>query len=893
MADVTLSIDGQNISCPAGSNILEAAELNGIKIPRLCHHPDLKPYGACRLCLVEDVKSGRIMASCVTPVGQDMVVMTESPRVIKHRKNIVRLMIAEHPESCIVCSKGNRCRLRLAAAELGVGETGLYPMPNYQGFEQANPFIIRDLSKCILCGKCIRADHELVVVGAIDYNTRGFESRPTTLHELALEHSSCTFCGTCVSMCPTGALSVKNTFYVGTPEEESPSVCGFCGVGCSLMLGTAFGRVMEVNPSEDRDSVNGATLCVRGHFAHDFLNSDRRLTVPQIRKEDELVEASWDEALELAAVRLTAIAKENGPQSVAFLGSSKCSNEENYLFQKIARAILKTNNVDNGSYISGRTSLKVLEERTGGGYRLRPLAGLEEAEAVLVLGANPHDSMPVASYYLKRASRLGIPLVVVDPRRTDLVDFSSAWLAPFPGTDAALINGLAQLLIGKNAYDAAAIDQFTKGFSRYQADLARLNLDDIYRATGIESDALETAAEILNGKKIAFVIGQGILKQAGGVNALDAAVNLALLTGSFGHQGAGFFVLAKENNQVGAWDMGSVPESLPGRQSIDQKSVRQEWERAWQVDISPDKGLDMVRMIEEVEKGNLKALYCMGENPVRNLPQSERVEKALRNLDFLVVQDVVDNETSRLADVLLPGAAFSEKAGSFTNTEDRIQLFSPAVPPPGEAKPDWEILSILAEKMGSPVKYDSLKKVRAEISRLVPMYADLDTGENMGWVRILGGKKLFNPKGQGEAMAFSPLESMDKIESMGEIPADDAYPLTAILGSVRFHLGGGTRTALSDRIREFASTGDVEMSRQNGRELDLKDGNKVKIISPHGQVERNVKLVDSLAPGQLFMPEAVNSNDAGNLIDLVPLDGTESTGWKTCRVRLEKISVKP
>ncbi|MEE9517308.1 MAG: molybdopterin-dependent oxidoreductase, partial [Candidatus Adiutricales bacterium] len=266
---------------------------------------------------------------------------------------------------------------------------------------------------------------------------------------------------------------------------------------------------------------------------------------------------------------------------------------------------------------------------------------------------------------------------------------------------------------------------------------------------------------------------------------------------------------------------------------------------------------------------------------------SERVEKALRNLDFLVVQDVVDNETSRLADVLLPGAAFSEKAGSFTNTEDRIQLFSPAVPPPGEAKPDWEILSILAEKMGSPVKYDSLKKVRAEISRLVPMYADLDTGENMGWVRVSSGKKLFDPKGQGEAMAFSPVESMD------EIPADDSYPYTAILGSVRFHLGGGTRTALSGRIRAFDSTGDVEMSHQDGRELNLKAGDSLKIISPHGHVERNVRLVDSLAPGQLFIPEAVNLNDAGNLIDLVPLDGTESAGWKTCRVRLEKISVKP
>jgi len=366
---IALTIDGKRITCSAGTSVLEAAEQNGIKIPTLCHHPDLKPYGACRMCLVEDEKTGRLMASCVTPVAPDMVIQTATARIIKHRRNIARLMIAEHPESCIVCSKGNRCRLRWVAAQLGIGETNLYHMPNYKPFEEANPFIIRDLSKCILCGKCIRADHELVVVGAIDYNLRGFGSRPATAHELGLEQSTCTFCGTCVSMCPTGALSAKNTRYVGTPERESVSICGFCSVGCSLAIGTADNRIIEVNPAQQPESVNGATLCVRGHFAHDFLNSPARLISPMgrkngSRKNDELVPVAWDDALDLVAHRLTEIKNENGPQSIAFLGSSKCSNEENYLFQKIARVMVGTNNVDNGGYIFGQTLMKVFDEKT-------------------------------------------------------------------------------------------------------------------------------------------------------------------------------------------------------------------------------------------------------------------------------------------------------------------------------------------------------------------------------------------------------------------------------------------------------------------------------------------------------------------------------------------------
>jgi formate dehydrogenase alpha subunit len=286
---INFTINGKIISCKPGTSILDAAKEHHIKIPTLCNHPHLKPSGACRLCIVEDERSGRVLASCVTPISSDMAIRTNSPLINKYRIDIIRLMLANHPESCILCNRGNRCELRQVAAELGVGKIDLYPMPYYSVLEEANPFIIRDLSKCILCGRCIRADHELVMVGAIDYNLRGFRSRPATVYRLPLEKSDCTFCGTCVSLCPTGALMTKNRHYAGSPQHESSTICGFCGVGCTVVIGSVDAQIVEVNPSHEEKTVNRSTLCVKGHFAHDFLNSSKRLKRPLIRRDRKSV----------------------------------------------------------------------------------------------------------------------------------------------------------------------------------------------------------------------------------------------------------------------------------------------------------------------------------------------------------------------------------------------------------------------------------------------------------------------------------------------------------------------------------------------------------------------------------------------------------------------------
>lgn len=874
METIALTIDGKKIICPAGTSILEAAEQNRIKIPKLCYHPDLKPFGACRMCLVEDIKTGRLMASCVTPVAPDMAIQTKNERITKHRRNIARLMIAEHPESCIVCSKGNRCQLRWVAAQLGVGETDLYHMPNYKPFEEANPFIIRDLSKCILCGKCIRADHELVVVGAIDYNLRGFSSRPATAHELGLEQSNCTFCGTCVSMCPTGALSAKNSRYVGSPEKEAVSICGFCSVGCRLSMGATGERIIDVNPAQLPDSVNKATLCVRGHFAHDFLNSPQRLISPLGRKKgeqatDELVPLAWDEALVIITRRLLEIKSENGPQSIAFLGSSKCSNEENYLFGKIARAIIGSNNIDNGGYIYGQPLLKVLDEKTAGGYRLNRLADLEKAEAILVLGADPNHSVPVVSYYLKKAAKKGTPIILVDPRKTELAAFASIWLAVKPQSDLELINALAALLHEQKSYDSSFVDQYTEGFSLFRYGLSALDMDKISRVTNLDTAAIHRTANLLKQKKMAIVIGHGIFQQKNALHTLGAILNLALMTGSLGSTGAGLFVLARENNQPGAMDMGSAPDLLPGRQPLGDETARKKWEKSWKTSISPDPGLNLVRIIEAAEKGSLKALYVMGENPLRALPESKRVKKALEKLEFLVVQDILNTETAKMADVVLPGAAISEKQGSTTNLEGRIQAFQPVVLPPGKARPDWEILDLLAAKLGGGQPYGSLENIRGEIRKLVPMYASLN-GQDHGWIETTTGKLI----------SFYPVVSTE------DDPDDKDYPYTAIIGSLRYQLGSGTRTHASDRIRGFDLAGQLEISLQDSARLNAKNDDTVIVTSRSGSVTRKIRIEKSLGAGQIFVPTGFNGNDAMNLLALSDITKPGSPGWKTVRVKL-------
>ncbi|MFZ2634090.1 MAG: molybdopterin-dependent oxidoreductase [Desulfosalsimonadaceae bacterium] len=870
MESIVLTINGQKVTCPAGVSILTAADQHGIKIPTLCYHPDLKPHGACRMCLVEDEATGRLMASCVTPAAAGMSVLTHTPRILNHRRNIVRLMMAEHPESCIVCSKGNRCELRKIAAILGVGDSGLYPMPNPIPYEQLNPFITRDLSKCILCGKCIRADHDLVVTGAIDYNLRGFRSRPATLYEKPLEDSICTFCGTCVSICPTGALAVKNTRYVGTPERETDSICGFCGAGCSLTVGVSGRIVVEVNPSRRKVSVNAATLCMRGHFAGDFLNSPDRLTLPLVRNPDPAasethVPTEWDAAISQVATRLSDIRRAHGPGSLAFIGSSKCSNEENYLFQKIAREIIGTPHVMSAGYGFGQRLLAKIDEKTLGAGRVSPLSDLENAEVIVVVQADPENSVPVAGYHIKRASQKGARLIVVDAERTDLARRAALWMQPGSSGASGVLDALAGQLVADNQFHREFVDQFCTGFDRLRDSVAGIGPDYAPLKGGISFAVAKEAADLMHGKKTAFVMPANLLDFPDGNQTLDAVLNLCFLTGCIGPKSSGLYVLLPENNLAGALDMGVAPDLLPGRVRITDAG---------------NKGMELGTFIAAAESGQIKAAYIMGENLLRSLPQQERVAAALKNLEFLVVQDIVRNRTAELADVILPGAAVYEKHGSFTNMEGRIQTFGPAVPPPGQARPDWEILGQLVRAMGYPEQYQSIEKIRQEIRHTVPMYQGLGN-HYQEWVR---NTETGNPFVSSNTR-FPLFQSID----LPLVPSDPAYPILAHIRPVRYHLGSGTRTSRSERIQAYGRLGEVELAPETIRSLGGNGSGKIRVTSRFGSIERAFKENRNLPEGLALIPMAVNRNDAINLADLMSSADASTGGWTISRVRIEKI----
>ncbi|MFH2046003.1 MAG: molybdopterin-dependent oxidoreductase [Pseudomonadota bacterium] len=890
MENILFNINDQKITCNAGTTILTAATQNGIYIPTLCFHPDLKPYGACRICLVEDKKSGRLMASCVTPAMQDMVILTDTPRILNHRRNIVRLMMAEHPESCIVCSKGNRCELRKIAAKLGVAEHGLYKMPNYKPFEQINPFITRDLSKCILCGKCIRADHELVVTGAIDYNNRGFRSRPATVHETFLENSNCTFCGTCVSVCPTGALAPKYFHHAGTPERENDSICGFCGAGCSLTIGVSGGQIVEVNPSHYKQTVNGVTLCVRGHFSNDYINSPDRLTHPMIRKKDEdfknvQVKVSWDNAMETVAAKLSEIKRKHGPQSIAFIGSSKCSNEENYLFQKIARVIFQTSNLINGGYVPGQMLLSYIEKKTYGTCRVTPLSDLKKAQVIFAVNVDCDHTVPVAGYHLKRAAGNGSFMIVMDSERSDLSALAKQWIRSSPpehldASNADLINVISKIILKEKAYDKDFVGRYAEGFDSFAESLNALDDNKILRQNGIKYQDLEKTADSIKGKNIAFVIGPDILHNPEGMRTVDALYNLGLLAGSIGKKGCGFYIPVEENNQVGAFDMGVVPDFLPGRRFLGIDENRKILENKWQVKLPLEPGLDMAGFIEAAESGQLKAAYIMGENLIRALPQPKRVEAALGKLEFIVVQDILNNRLAKLADVILPAALFAEKSGSFTNMEGRIQTFAAVVSPPGEAKADWQILSLLAKKMGYPEQYETIEKIRQEIRRVVPMYEGFGN-HRQDWIKNNDSKTPFN--GNGNRFIFSSVTPKSTLQK------DENYPLTARIGTLRFHLGSGTRTSRSKRISLYDKKGEIEISVSDCRKLELVDDKRIRVKSAYGSIEREFKTNTSLPAGHIFIPMAVNSNDVMNLVNLEQIKQAEKSAVDFCQVRIEKL----
>ena len=894
MDTITLTINGRSISAVAGQTILEVAARHGIKIPTLCHHEALRPIGACRLCQVEDEKRGVVVPACVTKISPGMVIETESERVRKNRRNIIRLLMAAHPESCVVCEKGNTCELRRLAAEMGVGRHGLDPMPFHPLVMDLNPFLTRDLSKCIMCAKCVRVDQEVVCEGVIDYNLRGFTAHPATLFGRPLEASQCTFCGSCLTVCPVGAIAEKDKPRLDHAGARRRSVCSFCACGCSIYLEHDHNSVRSVSPTALAHTANGVTLCVKGHFGHDHMSSPDRLRTPLLRTEDGLQPASWDQALDYISAKMKAIKESHGPDALGFMGGARSTNEENYLFQKLARCAIGTNNIDFSGRAKAGEALDALWEATGFAAATGSFKDIESSDAILLFGTDPSVVAPVLGYHIKRAARVhGKKLIVIDPLRSRSTGYAGIWLQPALGTEARLLQGMIAVILEEDLTDRQFVAAKTREFDDLAAAMAGVSVSDCASACGVPEDALREAARVFANASTGYVVFGNDAEGAKGIGATTRLIlGLIFLTGNLGKDRSGFLHVLKEANAQGALDMGVRPDGLPGQRPLSDEAARSRLAGAWGVPPPESAGLNSWEMIEAARDGKLQGLYVLNENPAVLFPDEAMVRGALAGLPLLVVQDMFLTETAKLAHVVLPAAAWAEKDGTVTNMERRVQRLSGAVLPPGEFPPDLEVITAVAGRLGLDWPYKSPDDVLKEIERVVPLYgecgrADLN-GKALFWPP-LGMEEVTDtlPHGIGHADGKAVFLTPGQVN--GAAPEDAEYPFMLIAGGLLQHLGSGSRTARSKRLGKMEPSVFVGLHPDGLEELGLNPGDRVRVVGRQAVVEVPVRADERLPGGAVFMPVSIPGERPHQLSAWNARSGASRDDIQHCRVRLEKV----
>jgi formate dehydrogenase major subunit len=925
---VTCTIDGIDVSVPNGTTIYTAAKQAGIEIPVLCHDERYDPVGVCRMCAV-DVGGRVLAAACVRPCEDGMEVTTGGAKIEKQRAVLTELLMSDQPdEDPKETTTGDNLLLDLAR-RFETGHAERLPQARGRGVDDSNPVISVNHDACILCDRCVRACDDIQGNDVIGRTGKGYETHIAFDLNDPMGESTCVTCGECVAACPTGALVNKPIHDVPIrPREELKSVdtvCPYCGVGCALTYHVDEERG-AIAFAEGRDQPgNKSRLCVKGRYGWDYAASTQRLTTPLIRVTypkgalsgdvkgegrgrkrpggivdyDEVMphfrEASWEEALDLAASRLKEIHDRDGSGAIAGFGSAKCSNEEAYLFQKLIRAGFGTNNVDHCTRLCHASSVAALLEGVGSGAVSTTYGDIINADVAILAGTNTTANHPVASSFFKQARRRGTTLIVVDPRRERVADHADIFCQIKPGTDVAFYNGVLHEVIARGLVDREFIRDRVTNYGELAKLVKQYPPERAAQICGVDAATIREVARLW-GEAGAGVIywGMGISQHTTGTDNARCLIAMCSITGNVGKPGSGLHPLRGQNNVQGASDAGLIPMMFPDYQRVDNAAAQEKFRAAWGRELDAQPGLTVTEIVGSALKGGVRGMYMMGENPFLSDPNINKVRKALAALEFLVVQDIFLTETAEFADVVLPATSFLEKEGTYTNTDRRVQIGRKVLDPPGEARPDWEIIREISRRIGMPMEYASVSDVFDEMVALSPAYSGLEYGnlgptgklypnadpEHSDGTVVLFGEAFATDDGKAHLV---PAEWMPA----KELP-DEEYPFVLNTGRLLEHWHTGSMTRRSFALDAIQPAAMVFVSEADAARMGIADGDFVRVTSRRGSIELAAKVSHRETPGSCFIPFHFREASA----NLLTIDEIDPFGkipeFKFCAVRVER-----
>ncbi|MBI2740022.1 MAG: formate dehydrogenase subunit alpha [Rhodospirillales bacterium] len=864
---VTLTIDGQSVTVPAGTSIMRAAMDIGTQVPKLCATDSVDAFGSCRLCLVEIQGRPGTPASCTTPVAAGMVVSTQTERLKQIRKGVMELYISDHPLDCLTCAANGDCELQDMAGAVGLRDVRYgYDGENHtrQEKDESNPYFTFDPSKCIVCSRCVRACEEVQGTFALTIQGRGFDSKVSAGMAEPFVDSECVSCGACVQACPTATLSEKSVIEIGTPEHSVVTTCAYCGVGCSFKAEMRGEELVRMVPYKDGKANRGHS-CVKGRFAWGYANHRERILKPMIREaiDQPWREVTWEVAINRVASEFKRLQAKHGRLAIGGITSSRCTNEETYLVQKLVRGGFGNNNVD--------TCARVCHSPTGYGLRTafgtsagtQDFDSVEHTDVVLIIGANPTDAHPVFASRMKKRLRQGAELIVIDPRRIDLVrmpHIEAKYHLPLrPGTNAAILNALAHVIVTeglvneKFVRDYCDLDAF-EHWATFVSD-PQNSPENVALVSGVSADAIRGAARLYaSGKNSAIYYGLGVTEHSQGTTAVMALANLAMATGNLGRPGVGVNPLRGQNNVQGSCDMGSFPHELSGYRHISDDATRTMFEKLWGRPLDAEPGLRIPNMFDAAIDGTFKGLYVQGEDILQSDPNTKHVKAALAAMECVVVQDLFLNETANYAHIFLPGSTFLEKDGTFTNAERRINLVR-KVMTPKNGMADWEITLAIAKAMDFEMPYSHPSEIMDEIAQLTPTFAGVsfDLLERVGSVQWPCNEKapLGTPvmhiggfvRGKGNFMITEYVPTDEKV--------GPRFPLLLTTGRILSQYNVGAQTRRTDNV-VWHEEDVLEIHPHDAEERGVRNGDWVKLDSRAGGTTLRARITDRVAPGVVY-----------------------------------------